>query len=192
MFELAGVPKDGRIQGLSFAPVLNDPSATVRDVVFAEHNWHVFKNHERMVRFGDWLYIRNNFPNQQNLCMEASGGGAGAELWAAHKAGTLTDAQQNVFWNPCPEEELYHLAKDPNQLTNVASNPENKPALEKARGLLAQWTELTGDTLPENPTPDRNARPGQPNPEGKHQHLEMPGDATGAQQINHPGPIRES
>ncbi|MDF7824806.1 sulfatase [Pontiellaceae bacterium B12227] len=185
VLDLAGVEKDERIQGISFLPILGNPNAVTREVAFSEHNWHVFKNHERSVRFGDWLYIKNNFPNQQNLCMEAKN----AELEEGFKAGTLTDAQRNIFRNPCPEEELFQLSKDPDQLTNLVQNPEYFQILEKARALLAQWSVQTGDTIPENPTPDRNARPGQPKPEGKHKHLEMPGDASNAWKMNHPGPV---
>ena len=184
VLDLAEVPSDERIQGRSFTSILSDHKATVRDVVFAEHNWHVYKNHERMVRLGDWLYIRNNFPNQQNLCAEAYGGGAGQELLEVHQKGGLTSAQENIFWNPCPEEELYHVGKDPDQLINVAGNPEHALVLKQMNTLLADWTEQTGDTIPENPTPSR---------EGKWKnttHGEMPGDASNATLINHPGPIR--
>ena len=190
VLELAGVKKDERIQGVSFLPILEDPKAKVREVVFAEHNWHVFKNHERMVRFGDWLYIRNNFPDQQNLCMEAKLGGAGEALWKAHEAGTLSEPQRNVFWNPCPEEELYHVGRDPYQIDNVAANAGHSEVLSEARSLLMKWTKQTGDTIPTNPTPDRNPRPGQPKRTGKHQHQEVPGAAAGAQAINSPGPIK--
>ena len=82
------------------------------------------------------------------------------------------------------------MGRDPDQLTNLAANPEFSQTLEKARGLLAEWTEQTGDTVPNNPTPDRDARSGEPKKKKEdHRHLEMPGDASGAQQINHSGPI---
>ena len=185
ILDLADIPKPERIQGLSFRPIMNDPTAIVREVVFAEHNWHVYKNHERMVRFGDWLYIRNHFPNQQNLCMEATTGGAGEELVEAHKQGQLTEAQKNIFWNPCPEEELYHVSKDPDQLDNLAGNPEHHAQIEKMRQLLGNWTEQTGDSVPENPTLSRNFKNRvKPDPRG-----EYPGASRGAFMINHPGPI---
>jgi len=193
ILELAGLEKDERIQGVSFVPILKNHNAVIREVVFAEHNWHVYKNHERMVHFGNWLYIRNNFPYQQNLCVEAYIGGAGEELWAAHERGTLTDAQKNVFWNPCPEEELYDVSKDPHQLTNLVSNPEYKPVLIQMRKLLAQWTEQTGDTIPKNPTPNRDSPPGQPNTGTGRKNFkygEFPGTAAGAEKINHPGPLK--
>lgn len=188
ILDLAGVEKDERIQGVSFVPILNNPKAVTRNVAFSEHNWHVYKNHERSVRFGDWLYIKNDYPHQQNLCMEARN----AELEQGFKAGTLSDAQMNIFWNPCPEEELYQLSKDPHQLTNLAKNPEYFQTLEKARTLLAEWTEQTGDTLPLDPTRDRNDRPDGTKGEGreKHRHREMPGDATEAWKINAPGPVK--
>lgn len=190
ILEFAGVEKAPRIQGVSFSKILKDPKASIRDMVFAEHNWHVYRNHERSVRFGDWLYIRNNFPDQQNLCVEACIGGAGEELWAAHKSGQLTDPQANVFQNPCPEEELYHVGRDPDQLNNLASNPEQEQVLYQARALLTRWTETTGDTIPTNPTPHRDAAPGGSKLDRKaFQHLEMPGDATTATEINDPGPI---
>ncbi|MBK1855047.1 sulfatase [Verrucomicrobiaceae bacterium 5K15] len=186
VLDLAKVPKSERIQGVSLTPIMKNPKATVRDLVFAEHNWHVYRSHERLVRMGDWLYIRNNVPDQQNLCVEAYIGGAGKELKAAHQAGTLTKAQMNIFQNPCPEEELYHVGKDPEQLTNLADNPENETILKTMRKQLKIWTEQTGDTLPKNLKPSRGSKEAR----NKKTKSEMPGASSGAQQINHPGPIR--
>lgn len=197
--ELAGVEQPECIQGQSFVPVLKDPTVEIRDMVFSEHNWHVYKNHERMVRFGDFLYIKNNFPNQPNLCYESDNKfPAGAELWKAHAAGKTTPEQQQVFANPCPEEELFQVSDDPDQLNNMAGDPAYAKVLGQARQLLADWTEQTGDTIPENPTPHRHAPPriedGKILPAGggkkRTAPAEMPGAATNATEINHPGPIR--
>ena len=199
VLDLAGLDKHERIQGISFAPILEDPTADIRDMVFAEHNWHLWTANERMVRFGDWLYIRNNFPNRENTAYETYDGGAGLELVAARKAGTLTEAQKNVFWNPCPEEELYQVSKDLHQVHNLATNPEHTVVMNQARTLLQQWTEQTGDTVPKNPTTDYLQITDQfvgygilPMVKGQvnHPHLELAGDAAGARNINHPGPIR--
>ncbi len=161
-----------------------------RTVAFAEHNWHVYKSHERLVRTGDWLYIRNNFPARQNLCVEAYLGGSGRELWDAHRAGKLNAAQKNVFRNPCPAEELFHVGRDPDQLHNLAAKPGHEAVVAEMRTTLAQWAEETGDTVPKDPTPDRDAPPGMPPKSRKgFKHREMPGDARGSQKINHPGPV---
>ena len=197
--ELAGVEKPECVQGQSFVSILKDPKAEVREMTFSEHNWHVYKNHERMVRFGDFVYIKNNFPDQPNLCYESDTKyPAGEELWKAHAAGKTTPAQQQVFANPCPEEELFKLSGDPDQLTNLAFNPKFADELEQARRLLGYWTEQTGDTIPENPSPNRHAPPriedGKIIPAGKGKvrtpHAEMPGAARNATKINHPGPVR--
>jgi N-sulfoglucosamine sulfohydrolase len=62
ILELAGVARPRSFQGVSLVPVLRDPTTKLRDFVFAERNWHVQRYHERMVRHGDFVYIRNNLP----------------------------------------------------------------------------------------------------------------------------------
>lgn len=198
--ELAGVEKPACIQGQSFVPILKDAQATIRDMIFAEHNWHVYKNHERMVRFGDFVYIKNNYPNQPNLASESDNSyPAGKDLWQAHADGKTTPQQQQVFANPCPTEELFSLSKDPNQFTNLANNPEYEKTLKTARALVEKWSVETGDTIPANPTPNRHAPPriedGKIIRAGKtigalNPHAEMPGAAKNSMQINLPGPVR--
>ena len=196
--ELAGIKSPECVQGRSFLPILQKPETRIREVVFAEHNWHVYRNHERMVRFGDYLYIKNNFPNQPNLCYESDDHyPAGEELWKAHAAGKTQPEQQQVFANPCPLEELFQVKEDPHQLNNIADDEKHIKALNQARALLAKWTEQTGDSIPDNPTPNRHDPPrienGEILPPGKagtrNPHAEMPGASRNASKINHPGPI---
>lgn len=198
ILDATGTPKSETVQGVSLVSLFKDPESAVRDVVFAEHNWHVHKNHERMVRVGDFLYIKNNFPDQQNLCSEAYKFPAGEELWQAQAAGRTTPAQQQLFANPCPEEELYLVPEDPDQLHNLAKDPHYADVLAKMRKTLSDWTEQTGDTVPSNPTPHRDTPPriedGKLIPFGgrdkNFKHREMPGESAGAEKINHPGPVR--
>ncbi len=187
--DVADIDQDPRLQGVSLRPMFTDATAVLREVAFAEHNWHVYQNHERMVRFGDYLYIRNNFPDQANLCKEAFIGDAGESLLAAHRAGELKPAQRMVFRETCPPEELFHVPSDPYQLHNVASDSTHASALTAARRLLEEWTEETGDTVPAHPTPDRDARPGGKSPQN-FRRGEFPGAARQATRINAPGPIR--
>ena len=196
--ELAGVEIPKNIQGKSFLPILKNPETKVRQVIFAEHNWHVYKNHERMVRIGDFVYIKNNYPKQMNLSYESDTKyPAGKELWLAHAASKTSKVQQQIFANPCPEEELYKVSQDPDQLNNLASNPEYKTQLIQAREMIQLWTEQTGDSIPKKPTPHRHAPPkiknGKINPSPKYKvkspHAEWPGQSKQADKINHPGPI---
>lgn len=198
--ELAGVDITEVIQGQSFVPILKDPRAVVRELVFAEHNWHVYQSHERMVRFGDYLYIKNNYPEIPNLGHESDMVyPSGKQLWQAHAAGETLWHQQQVFAQPCPPEQLFQVSRDPHQLWNLADLPAYADALNQARRLLAEWTEQTGDSIPENPTPDRRDPPriveGEIIPMGKkhgrqNPHAEFPGASKNATEINHPGPIK--
>lgn len=197
--ELAGVEIPECIQGQSFVPILKDPKATVRQVVFSEQNWHVYRNHSRLVRWGDFAYIRNNFPNQMNLCAESDTTyPAGKELWQVQAEGRGHENFWQTFSNPYPEEELYDLRKDPHQLNNLAGQDELRDAVEKGRRLLAEWTEQTGDSMPANPTPSRHGPPrivdgkvlGWERGPGGNPHAEFPGASTKATTIHHPGPLK--
>lgn len=191
ILELAGVEVDARMQGVSLVPVLDDPEAIVRDYAFAEHNWHVHQGHERLVRYGDWAYIRNAWPELQSMCVEqAPKFPAGKALWDAHAAGTLNEHQRDIFLIPRPEEELYNVKADPDQLNNVVKLSENREILEKLRSALDQWTEETGDTIPEDPTNDREDPFGKKFPD--HKRGTFPGAERGATEINAQGPVRES
>lgn len=188
VLELAGVTSDPRIQGVSFTAVLKDPQAKVRDYAFAEHNWHVYQAHERMVRTGNWLYIRNAYPERLNMCAEAKNNPAGGELWAQYRQGNLKPEQMDIMQQPRPAEELYNVADDPYQFRNLAADPKHAAAIQRLRGLLDTWAKQTCDDVPKTPTPDRprGAKIG-PQTGGV-----MPGIASGAPRCNHPGPILSS
>ncbi len=191
ILELAGIDQiDERHQGVSFVPILKDPGATVRDFAFAEHNWHVYQAHERMVRTGDWLFIRNNFPHLQSLSKESDPSfPAGEELWAEEAKGNLKAEQRDVFLKPRPVQELFHVGKDPHQMTNVASLPENEAVVKEMNALLDRWTQETADSIPDNPSKDRDTIDGKKDKSWK--HGELPGESNGAAEVNASGPIRK-
>ncbi|MCB1230916.1 MAG: sulfatase [Verrucomicrobiae bacterium] len=190
ILELAGLEKDPRMQGVSLTPILADPAASVRDYAFSEHNWHVHQAHERSVQYGDWIYIRNAWPERQSMCVEASPKyPAGKSLWDAYEAGKLNENQRDIFLIPRPAEELYRSDSDPDQLTNVAQISENREILAKLRELVDRWTEETGDTIPEDPTNDREDPFGKKYPD--HHRGTFPGEERGATGISAPGPVRE-
>lgn len=191
ILQLADVPLDERLQGVSLVPLLDDPSATVRDYAFAEHNWHVGQAHERMVRTGPWLYIRNAWPERQHLCAEANVEvPAGAELYAAHQRGLLNEHQQDIYLQPRPGEELYQVQDDPHQLHNLADDPEHQRTLDELRGVLDRWTKETGDSVPDRPTPDGRDWHGKKTPD--FERGEMPGAIYEAAKMRASGPIRRT
>lgn len=153
--EAAGVKAPPSFQGVSFLPLLKDPQAVTRRHAFSEHNWHDYEAHGRSLRSEGWLYIRNQRPT---LAWQGPADSVRSpshdSLKALRDANKLTPAQADVFLAPRPTEELYLTASDPLQLQNLAANPAHAETKARLAALLDQWTAETGDTAPENLTPD--------------------------------------
>ncbi len=188
ILELAGVARPRNFQGVSFTKVLNNHNAVVREVAFAERNWHRYSVHERMVRMGDWLYIRNNWPNKRNLSGESDPHQfpAAQELWSMLDKGQLTSAQALITRLPQPAEQLFNLRKDPHNLVNVLNDHGNTAVLSVMRLLLTKWTNETGDSIPDDPTPDKATLNGELL---EWERREIPGETTNADRINRSGPV---
>lgn len=155
LLDLAGIEKVPSFQGRSFAHLLNNPEESFRGYVFAEHNWHDYEAHERMVRSRDFMYILNSrpqFPNQgpadsnRSLSFE--------ELKKQRDKGLLTPAQADVFLAPRPHEELFDCRSDKMQLVNIASLPDYQQKKAEMREILEWWMDSTGDSVPKELTPD--------------------------------------
>ncbi|MCD6354360.1 MAG: sulfatase, partial [Prolixibacteraceae bacterium] len=155
ILELAEVAWPNEYQGRSFSSVLENPTNEIRNEVFSEHNWHDYEAHERMVRTKNFLYLLNSRPNFTN-CGPADSKRSPTQyaLNRARDEGKLTAAQADIFTAPRPAEELFDIEKDPLQLINLASVPEYQEVLKKMQVLLNNWRMNTGDTTPENLTPD--------------------------------------
>ena len=188
ILELAGVERVPRLQGVSMTKLLSDPTAKIRDVVFSEHNWHVMQAHERMVRRRNYLYVRNAYPEFQSMCVEAAPKfPAGRDLWDAHAAGELNEFQQDLFLVPRPAEELFDVVADPHQLKNLAMDANFANQTSEMRAILDEWTRETKDSIPENPTTDRETAQGKKHPGWRHR--EQPGVKIGSIETNQPGPV---
>lgn len=189
VLELAGVACPATVQGVSLVPILQDPAAAVRDYVFAERNWHNFPAHGRLVRAGDFVYLRNAWPD---LPLSGRWNDPSSEsLRLARAAGRLTPLQENIHLAPRPAEELYDLRADPLQTRNLIATVD--PArLNRMRRLLDRWTRETGDTVPsaaERTPTDTDYATGLKIP--GFQRGQPPGAAAQAVKINRPGPIRD-
>lgn len=142
-------------QGIAFSELFQQPAANHRNFVFAEHNWHDYAAHERMVRSADWLYLENAFNDSPlSSATDVHGSPAFLSLLAARELGILDSLQETHFIQPRPAVELYQVGEDPYQLNNLAGRPETAEIQQKLADLLRHWREATGDTTPENPTRD--------------------------------------
>jgi arylsulfatase A-like enzyme len=157
--ELAGLPAAATFQGKSITRLLADPKATVHERLFAEHNWHDYTAFERSVRTKQFKYIRNFWPDLPGTPpADAVGGTTFQEMRRLRDAGKLTPAQMAGFIQPRPEEELYDVAADPQELNNLAAKPEYAATLKEMRAALEQWRKDTADTIPVPRPPDTFSR----------------------------------
>jgi len=103
--------------------------------------------------------------------------------------GKINKAQNDIFLSPRPKEELFDVKKDPQQLYNLTSQPENAKVLSEMQEILKQWAEETGDTIPEKITADWYHREKWKPLEEKGVRGEMPGASKNAEKINASGPF---
>lgn len=199
ILELAGVETPPTFQGVSLVSLLRESDNRVRDFVFAERNWHGQRYHSRMVRHGDFVYIRCNLPQLTgfNIVHFSGDEPAYSELVDHWRDGKVTATQEEVIETPRPSEMLFNVAVDSLQLNNLARKSAYADKLEMLRSALDEWTKETGDTQPklEDMTPDRIHRDTWMPVKGLTGHPEggtdWPGLATKAWTINLPGSVKE-
>ncbi|RAV27799.1 sulfatase family protein [Sinomicrobium soli] len=198
ILDICGVKSPESFQGRSFKELLKHPDRDFRTYAFAEHNWHDYEAHERMVRTKDHLYIRNfrpKLPNQGPLDIVKSP--SFHALAGAKEAGRLTSAQSDIFLFPRPDEELFLLKDDPLQTDNLLdhkpykekkSDVHNKLVLSQLRRVLTEWMEETGDNVSEQLTKDWYTRDtGEKIYENAGKRGEMPGSGENADHQNKKG-----
>ncbi len=191
LLQMAGVTPNDQFQGKSFEALIDDPESTFRNYVFAEHNWHDYEAHERMVRNKDLMYIRNSRPNLPQIGpADAVKSPSNLALVERMEERTLTAIQTDIYSTPRPHEELYDCNQDTQQLINVASVPERADDLQKMRQTLDAWIAATGDNVPDSLTQNwYTYEPGYIRTEQHGIRGETPGAALNATKNNNPGPF---
>lgn len=153
--QLAGVTPGPTFQGHSFLPILTDPTNSLRDIVYAEQNWHDYEAHARAARDTRFKYIRNAYPD---LPLTPSADGVRSPTFQSmielHASGKLTPAQSVYFTQPRPKEELYDCQNDPHEITNLVDSKAHEKILAKLRTALDAWEKETQDSVPELRTAD--------------------------------------
>lgn len=164
LLDLAGLQQP-TMQGRSMIAILKDAKAAGRDVIFAEANWHDYEKFTRAVRSETFLLVRNYYWDKP---LWNSVDSINSITWKGYlemrAAGKLTAAQQFLFVEPRPFEELYDLRNDPHCLKNVAADPRCREALNRLRTRLDNWRVDTTDTMPSKRRRDGWTREGTPLP----------------------------
>jgi len=160
ILDAAGLSVPPQVQGTSLLPICRKPEAEIHPLIFGERNWHTQRACGRMVRWGNYVYMRDFTPWSYSFLMVNYNTGSYAELLRLREGGKLTPEQAEAFSTVRAEEMLFDVASDPQQLVNLVNHPEYKEKLEYLRTAVATWQKHTGDSLPtkEEMTPDRHDR----------------------------------
>jgi N-sulfoglucosamine sulfohydrolase len=148
LLELAGVNAPDDVQGRSFRGLITGPDTFSGDeYVFSERNWHDCDEHQRAVRSSRFKLIRTDAYTELPLCTAADIGASPSflALRARAKAGSLTTAQGRLFEAPRARLELYDLARDPWEITNLADDPAYGADARRLAAVLQSWIERTDD-----------------------------------------------
>jgi N-sulfoglucosamine sulfohydrolase len=191
ILSIAGIEIHEQFQGRSFEMLFTRPDAQFRNFVFAEHNWHDYEAHQRMVRDKEFMYILNSRPGlSQAGPADAISSDSFRDLVTLKEQGKLSAIQADIFMIPRAKEEFFDLSFDPDQLVNLASHPGYTKELERLRKILLQWMEDTGDSIPDELTRDWYLKePGYKHSPFHNIRGEMPGKIHNAIKINASGPF---
>ena len=155
VLRLAGIEPGPNFQGKDLSPLFKDPTAKVREFIFAERNWHDYAAHGRAVRSQRFKYIRNDDHDRPlTPPADAVRSPTFVAMRRLRDAGKLTPAQRACFVSPRPAEELYDVEADPHESVNLAGDPRYAEMLGSMRRALSEWVRETGDILPEKLSPD--------------------------------------
>jgi arylsulfatase A-like enzyme len=158
VLEMAGIQRPDRFQGVSLVPVLKDPRTEVRELAFAEHNWHDYRAFERAVVSKEHLLIHNWLPDlPATPPADAVRSPTYREMQRMRGLGELTALQSDVFAVPRPTVEMYAWTEDTNCLTNLADVEQQAAVKQRLLMELAAWQQWTQDCVPdaESLTADR-------------------------------------
>lgn len=164
--KLAGLAPSTDHEGMDFAPLLDENAKPVRDDIYAEDHWHDYEDYTRAVRTTRYKYIKNFYTDLPNTPSADAFNSLTFQSMLSEKAnGQLNQAQLRCFEVPRPEEELYDIIADPNELDNLAQSPQHAEALADMRNRLQSMRKKTKDYIPEVRTSDEFDRlTGKPTP----------------------------
>jgi len=167
--EASGGKRVAGLDGSSFLSVLIGKNGQHRERIFLTHSADGDMNRYpiRAVRTGEWKYIRNLDPGAEHHThidrgKDAEGDGVRYfRSWVARAASDPEAAALLKRYHQRPAEELYHLAKDPAEQSNLAADPAHRETLGGLRAELDAWMRSQGDRGLETERALRAAKAGQ-------------------------------
>lgn len=139
MLEALGLPVPAEVQGSSFWPLLRGEPYRARSEIFAEKTFHTQYEPMRAIRTDRFKLIVN---------LEL---GPRINVPSDIQVGPLYPQMIEQCVNARSKVELYDLAADPLEMTNVADKPAYASQREELTRRLLDWMEQTGDPILQGP-----------------------------------------
>lgn len=130
------------LQGKSFMPLIQDKVHAINDAIFAEVTYHAAYEPQRTVRTPRWKYIRR-FGDRHTPILANCDDSPSKDLFVQY------GWQHRVI----ASEQLYDLIFDPNEASNMATDPSASTILQEMRTRLERWMVSTDDPLLHGPVP---------------------------------------
>ncbi len=147
LLDYAGVPVPAEMQGASFRAAVEGRPFAGRSHAFAENLWSTYFGNPRgeSVRTADWKYIRY-FATDRALFGSVGGEAEGLNVNDATAAAYERWLSASIRGEAPIHEELFHLAADPHETTNLAADPRHAAVLADLRAQCARLVaEAKGD-----------------------------------------------
>lgn len=136
LVDFVGGNSPENVEGRSFLPVLNGKQEKTRSEIYGEKTYHEIYDPIRGVRTEKFKFIKN-FEDSETLYQIPK------DMMMA-PIGKIMSERNN---EPRPNEELYDLEKDPNEINNLVEDPNYSDVLKRLRNKLKKWMERTEDPL---------------------------------------------
>jgi N-sulfoglucosamine sulfohydrolase len=140
-------PPEYAMHGRSFLPVLEQENPSGWDHVFFSHTFHEVTMYYpvRGMRNARYKYLRNlfselEFPFASDLFESKTW----QSIRAAGETGTIGRRKASRYLHRSPEE-LYDIKADPDELNNLADQPQHRAALDAMRSEVKAFQQRTKD-----------------------------------------------
>jgi arylsulfatase A-like enzyme len=161
LLEGAGLKPPAAMTGRSLLPILRGEPQPGRDRVFVERERHANVRRKdlsypvRAIRTKDYLYIRNFRPDRWPAGDPEPYFAVGpfGDIDGGPSKSVLLDRRDDPPIAPFfrlaaakrPAEELYDIGRDPDQVRNLAGQPQYRDVQRRLRAELDAWLRETGD-----------------------------------------------
>lgn len=153
LIEVAGGDVPSKLDGQSFASVLNGKTEEHRNRIFTTHSGDQMMNVylSRSVRTDEYKLIWNPHPEfafttHIDLLLRPTSGDYFKEWTAAAKTDEHAEEVLSKYYGR-PEWELFDLKADPNELNNLAGSSELAEVQKSLTAELRNWIKEQGDDL---------------------------------------------